>query len=111
MRGDFASFSCGEKQITIAQLEIVDGKKMVQERKEEILAVLRVLKQEQKVDIIFLSIVNFGESYNIFVTDDLVIQQFLEKVLSIYFTDHVAERSPVLMRKQIVPLLKEEMEK
>ncbi|MCR4280073.1 MAG: hypothetical protein NUV82_01450 [Candidatus Komeilibacteria bacterium] len=50
------------------------------------------------------------ELRNFFVTADDSAKVLLEKVLNIRFSGAVAERPDLIMRKQIVPLLKKELE-
>jgi len=47
---------------------------------------------------------------NYLVASDPEVKQLLEKVLEIKFDGNVAERPSLIMRKQIVPLLKKELE-
>ncbi len=64
-----------------------------------------------KLDYIFQNTIELEEDKNFFVTDDEATQQLLEKVLGVTFVGNVAKRPGLIMRKQIVPLLKEELEK
>jgi hypothetical protein len=60
---------------------------------------------------IFLNIIELDEVKNYFITNDIKTQKLLEKILDVRFNGFIAERPNLIMRKQIVPLLKEELEK
>ncbi len=111
IEGDFAWFVMGDKKVGIAQIEMIGAKKLVSEREVDILATLAKLKEEMGLDFIFQNTTELEESKNFFVTEDEQTKILLEKVLKVTFTGNVAERQNLIMRKQIVPLLKEELEK
>jgi len=58
-----------------------------------------------------LNVVELEEGFNIFIINDDNTKSLLEKILDIKFFDGWAERKRLIMRKQIVPLLKEELGK
>lgn len=109
--GDFAWFVLGGKKVGIAQLEIIGAQQLLETRQEEVIIVLNELKQSLGLDIIFQNTIELVETKNFFVAPDLVVKTLLEKILNIHFVGDVAERPNLIMRKQIVPLLKEELEK
>lgn len=111
IRGDFAWFEMGNKTLGIAQLEIIGADKLIAERVNDIVTVLEKIKSEMKLDYIFQNTIELEKTKNIFVTSDNQTKPLLEKVLNIKFSNSVAERPNLIMRKQIVPLLKEELEK
>lgn len=63
------------------------------------------------LNFIFQNTIELEETKNFFVTSDQPTKNLLEKVLQVTFSGSVAERPNLIMRKQIVPLLKEELEK
>ena len=69
------------------------------------------IKYEMGLDFVFQNTIELEEGKNFFVSDDATAKTLLEKVFSIKFTGDVAERPNLVMRKQIVPLIKEELEK
>lgn len=107
---DFAHFTLGSAQIGIAQLEIIGARELVYQRGAEICKKLDQLKQSINLDYIFLNTIDLEENNNYFVANGEPTQKLLTKVLGAIFDDMVAEHEPVLMRKQIVPLLKTELE-
>lgn len=109
--GDLAWFNMGNKKVGIAQLEIVDSYKILNDRLGEVIGIINDIKKEMKLNSIFLNLIDLDEEINFFITDDFVLQATLEKVLSIKFNKNIAIKNELIMRKQIVPLLKEELEK
>lgn len=109
--GDFAWFVMGDKKVGIAQVEMIGAEKLVNERSGEIVQVLEKIKKEMGLDFIFQNTIELENTKNFFVAQDSETQKLLEKVLKVQFTGLVAERPDLIMRKQIIPLLKEELEK
>ena len=62
------------------------------------------------INFIFKNTIEFKNPKNFFVAQDSETQKLLEKVLKVQFAGVVAERPNLIMRKQIVPLLKDELE-
>lgn len=110
IEGDFAWFVMGDKKVGIAQIEMIGAKKLVDERSGEIVQVLDKIKKEMSLDFIFQNTIELEDTKNFFVAQDSKTQKLLEKVLSVQFAGLVAERPNLIMRKQITPLLKEELE-
>lgn len=111
IEGDFADFVLSGKKIGIAQVEIIGAEKLVIERGSEITQILEKIKKEMNLDYIFQNTIELEETKNFFVACDLETQKLLEKVLNVHFVGIVAERPSLIMRKQIVPLLKNELGK
>lgn len=111
IEGDLAWFTFGNKKIGIAQIEMIGGRKLVAERTKEIIESLRNIRQERDFDYLFLNLIELEDCFNILVADDDNTKSLLEKVLAVKFLTDWAERPNLIMRKQIVPLLKEELEK
>jgi len=111
IEGDFAWFVLGDKKIGIAQIEIIGVEKLIKERGEEIVKILDEIKSEMNLDFIFQNTIELEKCKNFFIAKDSQAQALLEKVLNVKFNGLIAERPNLIMRKQIVPLLKEELEK
>jgi manganese-dependent inorganic pyrophosphatase len=109
INGDFAWFIMGGKRVGIAQIEMIGADKLVQDRKSEILKALDILKSERNLDYIFQNMIELGECKNIFVTKDDNTITLLERTLDVKFNNSVAERSNLIMRKQIVPIIRQEL--
>lgn len=83
----------------------------LKERNAEILDELAALKAKLGLEFIFLSLLELEEGYNLFITQDTPAQELLNKILGITFTNHLAKRPGLMMRKELVPLLKNRLEK
>jgi manganese-dependent inorganic pyrophosphatase len=110
IRGDFAWFETGKKKVGIAQIEMIGAKELVTEREIEILQILNTIKEEKGLDYIFQSTLELEDEKNFFVADDLETKGVLEKVLGIKFVGNLATREGLILRKEIVPLLKAALE-
>jgi inorganic pyrophosphatase/exopolyphosphatase len=111
MGSEIAVFEIGGRKISIVQLELIGAEKLIEEREFDILAILNNLKAEKKLDCIFLTVIELEKEKNYFVTEDLNLKMTLEKVLGARFVGPVGVREGMIMRKQIVPLIKAEWEK
>ena len=111
IKGDFAWFTLGGKKLGVAQIEMIGAKQLIAERESKILQVLGQLKAKMGLDLIFQSTIELEDESNYFTTSDDATKALLEKALSLQFTGNSAQRSGLIMRKQIVPLLKQELEK
>jgi manganese-dependent inorganic pyrophosphatase len=109
--GDIAYFTIGGRKISIAQLELIGARELVAERLPEILEILRSVKKAHELDFIFLTNIELVAEKNYFVAEDEELQKILESILGVKFSGPVAVREGMIMRKQIVPLLKAELEK
>lgn len=111
LRSDFKWFDLNGKRLSIAQLEIVNTDDLIKNHLDRILATLDELKKEYNVDYIFLTDADVEGNYNVFVTKDAATQELLEKVFEISFNNGVtAKHDGLILRKEIMPLLKEELE-
>jgi len=114
IRGDFANFKShnfNNKQVGIAQIEMIEGQKMVKERKGEIVSEIKKIMHELSLDIVFLTVIDLEDRQNILIAPNKEIEKLLEKILNIKFADQIAIRPGLIMRKEIVPLIKEELTK
>lgn len=110
--GDLAWFKkFGNKTVGIAQIEMIGGQKLVENRLKEITTTLEKIKAEKNFDFIFLNLIELADCFNIFITSDTNTKNLLEKILSVRFDGNYAKRQNLIMRKQIVPLIKQELEK
>ena len=111
IRGDFARFEIGGKKIGIAQIEIIGVKKLLTGRETEIQEVLNKIKAEMDLDLIFQNTIELEGGKNFFITNDTQAKNLLERVFDIKFIGNTAERPNLIMRKQIVPLIMNVLEK
>lgn len=109
IEGDFAWFDLGGKKVGIAQIEMIGAKKLINDRGTEIVNVLNALKNEKDLDFIFQNTLELEEQKTYFVTQHKETQQLLEKVFRVQFSGLSALYPDLIMRKQVVPLVKEEL--
>jgi manganese-dependent inorganic pyrophosphatase len=102
---DLAWFNIGKKMIGIAQLEIVGARNLIKIRMDDIDHIMARIKRRYHMDHIFLSIIDLREGNNTFVCFDSDYRLILEKTLRIKFKHNIANRSGLIMRKEIVPRL------
>lgn len=107
----FATFVFGGKRVGIAQLEIVETEKFVNNRRNDIDRALTQLKKQYSLDYIFLTAINVEKGGNTFYVIDDASRELLEKTLLVSFLGNIAKRPGVMMRKTINPLLKAWLEK
>jgi manganese-dependent inorganic pyrophosphatase len=106
---DFATFDIGNLKIGVGQLELFKAEEIISARSEEIFAILQNLKLEMNLDYVFISFLELENPKNYILCDNVFLQDKLEKSLNIKFIENKSIREIPLMRKQIIPLLKEEM--
>lgn len=107
---DFATFEFHSKQLGIAQLEIVNADEFVYKNKDEIQQVLIKIKEERSLDLIFLSVIDVEKIRNIFVVVDDPSKKLLEQALGVRFENNILRQDGIMMRKTIVPMIKELLE-
>ncbi len=106
--GDLKKFSAKEGLVGIAQLEIINLREFIKNNFEEIEGALIDIKEQEKLDIVFLNSIDIKDGYNILFALDEKTQGLLEKLLDIKFQDKIAEKEGIIiMRKEIVAELKE----
>jgi len=111
MEGDIAGFIFNGIKISIAQLEIIGSEQLVEERKEEMVDILHTIEKDLNLDLIFLNIIDLELAKNYFITDNDKTKILLKEAIGVEFGGVVAEREQLIMRKQIVPLIKKVLEK
>ena len=100
LENDYVSYDIFGKEIGIAQLEIVEGKRLAKERKDEILSELKYLNDKYKADLSFCSIISLDENCNIFIANDERSKKLLETMLKVKFDNHLVIRNGFIMRKE-----------
>ena len=107
---DFATFHLNNHHLGFAQLEIVNVDGFIRGNLVKIKKTLEELKKERSLDLIFLTCIDLEKAFNEIVVIDEDTQKFVEQALTINFKDGVTKRDGILMRKEIVPLIKEVLE-
>lgn len=104
--GDLGIFDFGQYHVGIAQIEMIGGFELAQNRKEEILVILEELRKTQSLNWIYLSIVELEKACTIFVATDEIPKTALHNLFSISFDGDTAVCQGLIMRKEAVALLK-----
>ncbi|MFA5763214.1 MAG: DHH family phosphoesterase [archaeon] len=99
---------CG-KMVSILQLEIVEVDTFVIEHFEEIILLLNEIKEKTKVDYLFLTLVDIEKGFNIFICVDENTKKLIENSLKITFKNNLAKREGIIMRKEIIPKVKDQL--
>ncbi len=110
IEGDFADFTLGGKKVGIAQIEMIGAKRLLDDREGEVVHELDKLKDNMRLDFVFMNMIDLEEGTNYFVVSEEVTRNLLRKALALHFEGDVAEGSVLMMRKQIVPIMKEALE-
>lgn len=111
MKNYLAFFNFFNKKIAIAQLEFVDLENFINNNLLEIKDCLEQIKKENNSDYCFLTAIDIEKGYNFFVALDEQTKNMLENIFDIKFTNDNYRREGIIMRKEIVPLLKNYLEK
>ena len=110
MDQEYAAFEMGDKKVGVVQLEIMDVEKFVAERRGEIDGCLARLKNENSLDLILLTLIDVDKASNDFIIIDEYSMEIAAKALAIDFQDGLAHQEGIVMRKEIVPKLKNILE-
>lgn len=86
-----------------AQLEILNVDDFVENNLDELKQILKELQQEYSLEKIFLSCIDLEKALNIFVTVDTETEELLSEIFDVKFTNGVAKRTGILMRKETTP--------
>ena len=110
IRGDFANFKNHDfngKKLGIAQIEMINGRELAESRKDEIVSEINAIMKELDLSFVFLSIIDLEAKQNILVVPNKEVEGFVSEVLNVRFHNKIAVRPGMIMRKEIVPLIKE----
>lgn len=110
MDGDFNVKTISGQAVGIAQIEMVGARNLIESRLSEILEILDEIKASTKADMIFLSVIDLDKGYNMFVAPNAGVRDFIEKLLMLKFKGQVAFRDGITMRKELWPMIKNEVE-
>lgn len=106
---DFKEWRYPALSFGLPQLECVDLQNIVTGRQPEINAILDKLKTDHQLDCVFLTAIDLEEGFNLFVTPHQAAQKLLSDVFAVTFKNGVAKRPGLILRKEILPLLKEQL--
>ncbi len=110
IKHDAAWFEFAEFKLGIAQLEIVHAQAFLEEFHSDLPAILERLHVQQGITHGFLSIIDIDGGKDIFISPDKAVQKILTQALGISWTDDRATTSGIMMRKEIIPLLRKTLD-
>jgi len=100
-------FKVNGVNISTIQLEIMDGGRLLKERKQEIKKILSDLKKEYDLKHISMVIIDLRDLKGYILAFDKVTKEMYEKAFKKKFSRNVITLKKALMRKEIFPMLKE----
>ncbi|MCL2383557.1 MAG: DHH family phosphoesterase [Oscillospiraceae bacterium] len=98
------------KSLAISQLELVDVKEFIDKNIKDIKQVLGEVKKEKKLEYIFLNCIDIFNGYNMIISESKGTAELLEDVLNIESNNGTIVTNQIMMRKEIVSLMKEKWE-
>jgi hypothetical protein len=104
---DLANIKISGKLFTILQLELIGVQKFVNNNMSEIQRIMIRKQKEESADYIFVTLIDVEKVFNLFICFDDKTKEILENALRIKFLGNTAKREGILMRKEIVPKIKE----
>ena len=104
---DFATFNLHNHTLGIAQLEIVNVDAFIEKNRDELQAILEELKKEQGLEYIFLTCIDLEKAFNKLLVIDEPTKDILEEALQVNFENEITQREGILMRKELVPRIKD----
>lgn len=106
----FAVFNFCNKRVGVVQLEVTDLKNFIEKNIAKIKSVITEIKKERRLDVTILTCIDIEKGFNVFVVTDKLSEQILSDALKINFDKGIANRKGIIMRKEIIPLVKDVME-
>ncbi len=108
---DFASFDINGYHLSIAQIEIINVDEFIKKNIEDLKGNLMKTKDKVGLDIFFITCIDLEKAFNTFVAIDIETEKIVENALGVMFSDGIAKRKGILMRKEIIPIIKNYLEK
>ncbi|MEK7097388.1 MAG: DHHA2 domain-containing protein, partial [Patescibacteria group bacterium] len=99
------------KRMVMPQLEIIGSEKLVADRLQEIISILQDIQNKDQLDFIFLNLVDLENGRNYFVTSDSDTKNLIGQMFNLDFVGDYATRDGLILRKQIWPMTKNQLEK
>ena len=106
IQSEYKKFSLGGRDISIMQIEMIGVQELIHARLEEIISVMENYKMRDHLDGILFSFVGLEENMNVFVCTDTPMQEVFSSLFGISWQGNIMIRPGLIMRKEIMPLLK-----
>lgn len=104
---DLANVKLAGKLFTILQLEIIGVEEFAEKNKLAIQSIMPEIQRKESADYIFATLIDIEKAFNLFICYDNETKIILEKALKIKFLGNTSKREGILMRKEVIPKLKE----
>ena len=95
-----------DKSIIVAQLEITDLEKFLDEKEEKIRRILKQIKNEENLDYICIDCIDILKGFNIILTIDTETEEFLNKIFGYNFKNGRCKLEELISRKDITNALR-----
>jgi manganese-dependent inorganic pyrophosphatase len=102
-----ANFNLNKKKLTVVQLEIINVNQFVSKNMDQIKKLLKKIKVRNKSDYILLTCIDVEMLFNKFICIDIASEKLVSDALNVKFSKSIAKRNGVIMRKEIVPKIKD----
>lgn len=106
---DYAIIIIKTEKIGVGQLEIMDGGKLVKERFGEIKDIMLKIKTENNLKYVFINIIDLRDLCGYILAFDDITKVLIEKALRMKFVENTLILEKALMRKEIMPRIKESL--
>lgn len=99
-------FDYKDKLMIIAQLEVANIEKFLENKKEKILKILEEVKIEKQVDHIFINCVDILNGFNIILTIDDQTEEILNNEFGFEFKNRFCKLDKLMQRKELSKVLR-----
>lgn len=94
--------------VTVGQLEVANLEEFLKDKKDKIINIMKVVKEEKKIDYIFTNCVDILNGYIIILPADEASKQFVIKTFGYEFDkNNIAKINRIIQRKDITLILRE----
>jgi len=108
---DYGTFSIAGRDFCIAQIELIGAKALIENREAEIVLGLESLGRELNINETFANILDLESHEKFTISSNKITKKLLEDIFGYKFIGNVACDDKTIMRKQIVSMIKDYLEK
>jgi len=106
IKNDYKIFKFGNKKVFIGQLETVEQEKILKTRSAKLLTALNNIRQNEKIDLMFLAITDILRINTKIITDRPIETQIIKKAFNKIAKNNITDIGPLLSRKkEIAPAI------
>ncbi|VVB75350.1 Manganese-dependent inorganic pyrophosphatase [uncultured archaeon] len=104
---DLAKVRINGKLFAILQLEIIGVEEFAKSNMPVLEEIFGRIKKKESANYIFATLIDIEKYFNLFICFDAETKNVLENALKIKFIGNLSKRKGILMRKEVIPKLKE----